>query len=467
MYQLPAFLKLGMYISEILIVNLIFYYFYKDILCPHSHHPLDISYQYGFIAMSLTISYVLGVWARPISFFYRSDRRGSILRNVFIMLVVMSATFWVLALIFKFNIRFQSLRILYVLMSIYASLALWRFACRWIIRFLRSSGRNAHRVVFVGNNENIRELYDEMRHPFYGYSVEGYFSDEPMEEAPAGLQLLGPVADSIEYVKNHKELQQLYCSLPAIRSAEILQIIDTCERNCVRFYTIPQLRTYLKRTMQLEILGSIPALSIRENPLASLTNRIIKRTFDIIFSGVFMIPFWLIIYPVVAILTHFLQPGPVFFKQQRNGLNGKEFTCYKFRSMKVNADADKVQATHDDPRKTPFGNFLRKSSIDELPQFINVLKGDMSVVGPRPHMVMHTEEYSKLIDKYMVRHWVRPGITGWAQVNGARGETKELWQMEDRIKKDVWYVENWSFSLDMKIIFKTIWNVIGGDKQAY
>ena len=135
--------------------------------------------------------------------------------------------------------------------------------------------------------------------------------------------------------------------------------------------------------------------------------------------------------------------------------------------MKVNDDSDRLQATENDPRKTKFGDFMRRMSIDELPQFINVLKGDMSIVGPRPHMVKHTEEYSKLIDKYMVRHWVLPGITGWAQVNGARGETKELWQMEDRIKKDVWYVENWSFSLDLKIIFKTMWNVIRKDKQAF
>ncbi len=467
MYQLPDFLKLGMYISEILIINLIFYYFYKGILSPHSQNPMDISYQYGFISMTLTVSYVLGVWIRPISFFYRSDRRGSILSNVFAAVVMMSMTFWIFALIFNFSIRFQSLRIIYVLVSIYVCLAFWRFACRWAIRSLRSSGRNVHHVVFVGNNEPIRELYEEMHHPFYGYRVEGYFSDEPMDNAPEGLVLLGSVADATEYIKENSRIQHLYCSLPAVRSAEIIQLLESCEKHCVRFFTIPQLRTFLKRKMQLEIIGSVPALSIRENPLSSLTNRIFKRTFDIVVSGIFMIPFWLIIYPIVAILTHFLQPGPVFFKQKRNGLNGEEFYCYKFRSMKVNADADKMQATENDPRKTPFGNFLRKSSIDELPQFINVLKGDMSIVGPRPHMVMHTEEYSKLIDKYMVRHWVRPGITGWAQVNGARGETRELWQMEDRIKKDVWYVENWSFSLDLKIIFKTIWNVLGGDKQAY
>ena len=161
-------------------------------------------------------------------------------------------------------------------------------------------------------------------------------------------------------------------------------------------------------------------------------------------------------------------PGPIFFKQKRNGLNGEEFTCYKFRSMKVNNDADKLQATKDDPRKTKFGDFIRKTNIDELPQFWNVLKGDMSVVGPRPHMLMHTEMYSKLIPQYMIRHFAKPGITGWAQVTGCRGETKELWQMEERIKKDIWYIEHWRMLLDLKIIWLTVWNqVSGNDKKAY
>ena len=156
-----------------------------------------------------------------------------------------------------------------------------------------------------------------------------------------------------------------------------------------------------------------------------------------------------------------------FFKQMRSGEENKEFWCYKFRSMRVNKDSDKVQATLNDPRKTRLGNFMRKTSIDELPQFINVLLGDMSVVGPRPHMLKHTEEYSKLIDKYMVRHLVKPGITGWAQVTGFRGETKELWQMEGRVERDIWYLEHWTFMLDLYIIYKTVKNAVRGEKEAY
>lgn len=465
--QIPDFLKAGMYVSEIVIVDLLFHAFYRHILCPESTGFFDITLEYSIMLLSLWVSYVVGVFIRPISFFYRSDRRGSILSNVFAAMAVMATSFWILSLVFRFTDHFLSLRILKVFVCIYLALSTWRFVCKMLIRVLRSSGHNAHHVVFVGNTDTVVELFNEMKHPFYGYKVMGYFSDEHFEEEPEGLNYLGPVSEVYDFLTKTPEIQQLYCALPAVRATEIRQIIDLCERNCVRFFNIPQLRSYLKRRMQLEMLGSIPVLTIRDNPLSSLTNRFVKRTFDIVVAGLFMIPFWLIIYPIIAVCMHYLQPGPVFFKQKRNGKNGKEFYCLKFRSMKVNADADKVQATKDDPRKTPFGNFLRKSSIDELPQFINVLKGDMSIVGPRPHMVAHTEEYSALIDKYMVRHWVRPGITGWAQVNGARGETKELWQMEDRIKKDVWYVQNWSFSLDVKIIFLTVWNVIGGDKQAY
>ena len=160
-------------------------------------------------------------------------------------------------------------------------------------------------------------------------------------------------------------------------------------------------------------------------------------------------------------------PGPIFFVQKRTGYRGQAFNCYKFRTMRVNDDSDTLQASKGDPRVTWFGNFLRRSSIDELPQFFNVWRGDMSVVGPRPHMVAQTEMYSELIDKYMLRHTIKPGITGWAQVRGYRGQTEELWQMEKRVEFDVWYAENWSFFLDMKIIFRTIWNALKGEDNAY
>lgn len=177
--------------------------------------------------------------------------------------------------------------------------------------------------------------------------------------------------------------------------------------------------------------------------------------------------FFPIIYIPIALGIKLTSPGPVFFKQKRTGLYGKDFYCYKFRTMKINADSDKVQATKDDPRKTKFGNFLRKTSLDELPQFINVFLGNMSVVGPRPHMVSQTEDYRKQIDKYMIRHAVKPGITGLAQVKGFRGATEHLWQMEKRVEYDVKYITNWNFFLDIKIIFLTVFNQLVGEDNAY
>lgn len=207
-------------------------------------------------------------------------------------------------------------------------------------------------------------------------------------------------------------------------------------------------------------------MSLQEPPLKSRFNRLLKRAFDLTVSSVVLVlsP---IVYIPVAIAIKLSSPGPVFFKQKRTGLYGREFYCYKFRTMKVNVDADNLQATKDDPRKTRVGEFLRHTSIDELPQFINVFKGDMSIVGPRPHMLKHTEEYSKLIDTYMVRHAVKPGITGWAQVTGYRGQTEELWQMEGRVEKDIWYIEHWSFALDLKIMAFTVINAIKGEEQAF
>lgn len=238
--------------------------------------------------------------------------------------------------------------------------------------------------------------------------------------------------------------------------------------NVVHFYSVPNVSNYLHHRMYFNMIGTVPYLSFFRDPLSSsVQNRVIKRTFDIVFSLTFLCTIFPIVLLVVAVITKITMPGPLFFRQKRNGLNDKVFYCIKFRSMRVNDDADKVQATKDDPRKTKWGNIMRKTNIDELPQFINVLLGDMSVVGPRPHMLKHTEKYSQLIDKYMVRHFVRPGITGWSQVTGFRGETKELSQMEGRVKGDIWYIEHWTFWLDLYIIFKTIANAIRGEKEAY
>ncbi len=223
----------------------------------------------------------------------------------------------------------------------------------------------------------------------------------------------------------------------------------------------------MNRVFELHNVGAVSMLTTRNNPLKNAFNRAIKRIFDVLFSSCVLLFLFPLVFIPVAIIIKITSPGPIFFKQLRTGYRGRDFMCWKFRTMHVNADSDKLQATKDDPRKTKFGDFLRRSSIDELPQFINVLKGDMSIVGPRPHMLKHTADYSKLIDKYMVRHMIKPGITGWAQVNGYRGQTEALWQMERRVEYDVWYIENWTFILDLKIIVRTVLNAVQGEKNAF
>ncbi|MGN0221555.1 MAG: undecaprenyl-phosphate glucose phosphotransferase [Prevotella sp.] len=342
-----------------------------------------------------------------------------------------------------------------------------RYGARELLKYLRSQGKNTRRVVFVGAGHNLAYLYQIMMGELStGYRVLGYFEDRDSRHLPETIVRLGMVNDLKKWLENNR-VDHIYCNLPSSRSNEIIQIINYCEKHFVRFYSVPNVRNYVHRHMVVKMMDDMPVLTIREEPLSKLHNRILKRLFDIMVSSLFIVTCFWWICAIVALITKITMPGPIFFKQKRNGLLGEEFYCLKFRSMRVNADADKLQATKDDPRKTKWGNIMRKTNIDELPQFLNVLMGSMSVVGPRPHMVKHTEDYSALIDKYMVRHWVKPGITGWAQVRGARGETQELWQMEDRIKKDVWYVENWSLWLDIRIMYLTLRNALLGDKQAY
>lgn len=352
--------------------------------------------------------------------------------------------------------------------ALFLTLSIYRLALRAIIKRFRASGKNLRHVVLVGSTSNNIELYHELTDdPSTGAKVEGYFDDEPNSQMPSQCQYLGRPEDVQSYLKAHPYIHYLFCCLPSRRSNIIVPIINYCENNLVHFFSVPNLHNYLHNRVYFNMIGNVPYLSLRTDPLSYPENKFLKRAFDIVFSLLFLCTLFPIILIIVTIITKLTMPGPIFFRQKRNGLNDKEFYCYKFRSMKVNAEADTLQATKDDPRKTRWGNIMRKTNIDELPQFINVLLGDMSVVGPRPHMLKHTEEYSKLINKYMVRHFVKPGITGWSQVTGYRGEIKELKDMEGRVIGDIWYIEHWSFWLDIYIIYKTVRNAIHGEKNAY
>jgi putative colanic acid biosynthesis UDP-glucose lipid carrier transferase len=222
---------------------------------------------------------------------------------------------------------------------------------------------------------------------------------------------------------------------------------------------IPEFSEYLSQTFSIDYIQNIPIMKLRSEPLNSFTNRILKRAFDVVFSSIVVMVLFSWLFPIIALIIKFTSKGPVFFVQERTGKDDKAFACFKFRSMTVNVASDELQATKNDARVSPFGAFMRKTSIDELPQIFNVLLNNMSLVGPRPHMLKHTEEYRVSVDKFMVRHFAKPGVTGWAQINGFRGETKYIKDMENRAAADIWYIENWSFFLDVKIVCTTAFSM--------
>ena len=323
-------------------------------------------------------------------------------------------------------------------------------------------------LVIVGDGPAAEEIFQYCEdQTVRGYRFCGVFNDGPIE-GPLGAHVLGTVDALKEHVLRHR-IDIVYCALPGTRREEITELMEFCERNTIRFRVIPSADSFIPvvQTSELEFHGAVPVSKLRREPLERAVNRAVKRAFDIVFSLLVITLVFTWLFPILALLVKLSSKGPVFFKQVRLGRDNKEFVCWKFRSMRMNKEADFKQATKNDPRVTAVGRFLRKSNLDETPQFLNVLFGQMSVVGPRPHPLRLNDQYCDIIDKYMVRHFVSPGITGWAQVNGFRGETNTPDLMEKRVELDIWYLENWSFTLDLKIVALTVLNMFRKDPNAY
>lgn len=320
-------------------------------------------------------------------------------------------------------------------------------------------GGNFRNVVIVGNGKSVAQLelfFNE--NPDYGYNLAKVFSFDGDKKAK--------IEECMAYVIENK-IDEIYCSLGSLSNSQIDHFIDFADNNLKILKFLPDNNELFSRNLKLDYYGYIPILSLRDIPLDDFINQIVKRVFDILFSVIVIIILLSWLTPLLALLIKIESKGPVFFKQKRNGLNYREFNCFKFRSMNLNEIADLEQVSKNDPRITKVGKIIRKTSIDELPQFFNVLLGDMSVVGPRPHMVSHTEMYARKVDKFMVRHFIKPGITGLAQTNGYRGEVETDNDIINRVKYDIFYIENWSILLDLKIVFMTFWNVVKGEEKAY
>lgn len=449
-------------VGDLGILNLLFFIVYYAL---GEYYAGAISHNLREVVLLLNFCYFFSLYFVPIQLHMSIVFIDKIVQRAFFLVTFLIVLFATCLIFLNVGDVLATFLLVYYLASA-VIFSLWRVFVRVSLKIYRRKGYNFKKIIIVGAGKNGMELYRLMKDDLsYGFNVMGFFDDNvSLKEV---LPNYRGMTDQVEAYVLENGIDEIYCTLPGTNDGKILRMLNFAEKNMVRFYIVPEFYRNVKKSLVMEVMESIPLLTVRREPLQAAYNRAMKRGFDIVFSLFILIAVFPVLYVIVGILIKMSSPGPILFRQKRTGLYGQEFECYKFRTMRVNAQADTLQAIKDDPRKTRIGNFLRRTNLDEFPQFINVLAGDMSVVGPRPHMLKHTEQYSALIDKYMVRHLVKPGVTGWAQVTGYRGETKTLEQMEGRVKRDVWYIENWSFFLDLKIIVVTVLNMFKGEKNAY
>jgi len=449
------------FIGDLFIVNFAFLltYYLK-------FETLMFSDKYKFLFIIFNAIWILVALFLQLYELKRLRRLDRVLFNLFKAFIFNA--FIISAILFSLKASEFSREHLYATyVMLFGVIMLWRYSAIKLINAFRKSGFNYKKVIIIGGGEVANQLYDYfISDDVLGIRVKGIFNDSAISfDMKENIQAGG--LDELERYALDNDIDEIYYTMPLTYTQKIKGLVDFCDKNMIRFKVVPDFRGFLFKRVNIDFFDDVPVVTLRDEPLTDITNRFFKRIFDILFSTL-VIAFvlsWL--YPLIAILIKLSSKGPVLFKQARSGVGNMEFMCYKFRSMTQSVEADTKQASKGDTRITKIGAFLRKSSLDEFPQFFNVFMGDMSIVGPRPHMLVHTEEYSALINKYMVRQLVKPGITGAAQVKGYRGETKELKDMEGRVRLDVWYIENWSLSVDINIIFHTVWNVFKGDENAF
>ncbi|MDC0249419.1 undecaprenyl-phosphate glucose phosphotransferase [Flavobacteriales bacterium] len=449
------------FIGDVFFINIAFiltYYIKFD--------TIDFSDKYRFLFIIFNAIWILVALMLKLYELNRIKRLDRILYNLFKAFIFNA--FVISAILFTLKASEFSREHLYATyLLLFGLIMCWRYIAIKMIYLYRKSGYNYKRVVVIGGGDVAKQLHTYFTSDdVLGVRVKGIFCDTP---------LLFPIKENITFgeveifedfaLKN--DIDEVYYTMPLTYTKKIKDLVNFCDKYMIRLRIVPDFRGFIFKRVNIDFFDDVPVITLREEPLTDFINRVLKRLFDLVFSFVVIVLILSWLYPIIAIIIKLSSKGPVLFKQVRSGVDNEEFLCYKFRSMSQSDNANTKQATKGDPRITRIGSFLRTSSLDEFPQFINVFMGDMSIVGPRPHMLLHTEEYSELINKYMVRQLVKPGITGAAQVKGFRGETKELEDMEGRVRLDVWYIENWSLSLDINIIFQTIWNVFKGDEKAF
>ncbi|NJC26667.1 exopolysaccharide biosynthesis polyprenyl glycosylphosphotransferase [Neolewinella antarctica] len=444
-------------VTDFLLINVGFYIAAK-IVYPSIDVP-DV----GFRQLELVV-FVNVIWA-ALGFYYEAYRWYEKIR--------MEVQLRRLLEMFLFHAALFTLFYYYVLgdppttlfITLAYSLSIMLVAVGRIYRRTRETGDSGRfRYVIVGGRPpQFSALFTAFDYSFQGNArLVGRFGKTTYKN----VTNIGKYVDLIPFLKGQPDIDKLILFYSDLSVEEGREIMRLCQNQYIDVEIAPRQTTIFPRGYKAQRHGEMVIFTIKEEPLVMLRNKVVKRTFDIVFSGMVLIFLYPIMYVVIGILIKLESKGPVIFEQERTGYRNGVFMVKKFRSMGVNAASDTRQATKGDMRVTRIGAFLRRTSLDEFPQFINVFKGQMSVVGPRPHMVAHTQQYAELIRPYLIRHKVKPGVTGWAQVNGFRGPTEELWKMEKRVEHDVWYLENWSLLLDIRCIYNTIVNIAEGEEEG-
>lgn len=413
---------------------------------------LDVFGSNNYIALLLFVN-LCWVVVTNILRYYKRGRLNLKRMRRWLLFIQIGLLHLLLVLAFNGIIKtyFSRLFMIYFYALLFILLPLIEWGVHQFLGWYRRRAGFKARVVIAGAGETMHQL------AWYFNALETDFQERDVLEIN---DQQAPLLNQLEEMHKEEPVNELYCSATAIPGDVLQQLGTFCENNLIRIRLVLDYPKWETKPLEVVQYESIPVVNIPVTPLDEPANTLTKRIFDIVFSMFVLIFILSWLFPIIALLIKLSSRGPVIFRQKRTGLDNSEFDCFKFRSMRVNKTADLVQATKDDPRITSIGRFLRKTSLDELPQFINVLRGEMSVVGPRPHMLKHTEEYAQRVGNFMQRHAIRPGVTGLAQVKGYRGEISHFEHLANRVKYDRFYVENWSLALDLKIILLTVLTVI-------
>jgi len=455
-------LRFVLLVTDIILINVSFLFSFYAIFGVNAS-PLEGSYKNYLLVCNL-----IWFFSSNLCGLYRNESLSqivSIYRATW-RAVALHAVIFVFYLTFSDNYTISKPFIISLYAAMSVGFLLSRFAGTFFEFVLYRHFKVSKPVAVLGKNHTGLRLAGYLEKS-QNFKFEGFLHNE---EDTLFVQEDGSLMPSTcEHIADaaRRGIKDVYVSLTPDRMVDAKYLLEEAEKQCVRLKFVPDLSGSLAAPFTVSYLGEFPVISMRHEPLENMQNRFKKRVFDVVVSSlvIVFIMSWLV--PIIGIIIKAQSRGPIFFKQLRSGRNNEPFWCYKFRSMRMNNDSDNKQASRGDNRITPIGRFLRKTSLDEFPQFFNVLKGNMSIIGPRPHMLKHTEQYSAIIDRYMVRQFLKPGISGWAQVNGYRGETEDPRLMEKRVEHDIWYMENWSSMLDVKIIFMTVINIFKGEENAF